>query len=109
RAFRQLRMTGFTYFAFVSHKLLRWILPLFMMTALVSNVILCRRPVYAVLLCGQLLFYLWAITGFLFGTRLRHVPYGLLAYFLLSMHLAFVVGFMRLFSRQRPVAWRRTA
>ena len=39
--------TGFTAFAFFSHKLLRWILPVLFILAFVSNLFLLSQPFYA--------------------------------------------------------------
>jgi cellulose synthase/poly-beta-1,6-N-acetylglucosamine synthase-like glycosyltransferase len=102
------RMDASTFFAFVSHKLLRWILPFLVIALLVSNaVVLSRSPLYLISFCGQLLFYGWACLGAIFHDRLKHVPGALLAYFLLAMNMAYLVGFARLFMRREEVTWKR--
>ncbi len=96
-----------TAFAFFSHKVLRWILPFPLMAMLVSSGLLWGRPLYRIALLGQLAFYLWAAMGFLFRQRLQSVRFGLLGYYLLAIHLAFLVGFVRFLGGSKETAWQR--
>lgn len=99
----------FTYLAFVSHKLLRWMLPFFMIGLLVSSVFMLDNPFYQTAFIGQLLFYLWAAAGFIFRRRLGRIRYALIGYYLLAMHLAFLVGFIRFVSGRADVKWQRVS
>jgi cellulose synthase/poly-beta-1,6-N-acetylglucosamine synthase-like glycosyltransferase len=101
------RMRPFTALAFVSHKLLRWMLPVLFILAFASNVALLGHPFYAGLLVAQTAFYVWALAGYLFGALLRRVPFGLMAYFVVAMHMAFLVGLTRVLTNRRQVVWRR--
>ena len=58
-------------------------------------------------LLGQLAFYLWAAMGFLFRQRMQSVRFGLLGYYLLAIHLAFLVGFVRFLGGSKEAAWQR--
>jgi cellulose synthase/poly-beta-1,6-N-acetylglucosamine synthase-like glycosyltransferase len=99
-------MGGFGRFAFVSHKLLRWILPVVLCTLLVSNATLFRQPTYAAFGLLQLFFYSWAGIGYLFRKHTGRMKFVLLPYFLLAMNFAFLVGLFRSFSKQ-GVIWQR--
>jgi cellulose synthase/poly-beta-1,6-N-acetylglucosamine synthase-like glycosyltransferase len=56
---------GFFAFELISHKLLRWLVPLFMAGLLVVNIIVMDNgPIYQLVLLGQALFYLLAFAGF---------------------------------------------
>jgi len=100
-------LDGFTCIAFVSHKLLRWVLPFLLIALLVSNAFLLDKSLYEAIFSGQLLIFLWACMGFVFRHRMRRVRYALVGYFLLAMNLAFLVGFFRfLFGREEGV-WQR--
>jgi cellulose synthase/poly-beta-1,6-N-acetylglucosamine synthase-like glycosyltransferase len=103
----QVPMGGFSRFAFVSHKLLRWILPLLLCTMLISNIILMNHPVYSAFGILQLFFYVWASLGFVFRDRLRGVRFALLAYYLLAMNLAFLLGLLRCLGNQNETLWQR--
>ena len=96
-----------TAFAFFSHKLLRWILPFLLIAMLVSSGLLWSQPLYRIALLGQLAFYLWAALGFLFRRRMQSVRFGLLGYYLLAIHLAFLVGFVRFLGGRKETAWQR--
>ena len=96
-----------TAFAFFSHKLLRWILPFLLIAMLVSSGLMWSQPLYRIALLGQLAFYLWAALGFLFRRRMQSVRFGLLGYYLLAIHLAFLVGFVHFLGGRKETAWQR--
>jgi cellulose synthase/poly-beta-1,6-N-acetylglucosamine synthase-like glycosyltransferase len=100
-------MGAFGRFAFVSHKLLRWILPLILCSLLISNIALLRYPGYVLFGVMQLIFYVWAGFGFLFRERIRNVRFALLAYFLLVMNVAFLVGMFRCLTKREEGVWQR--
>jgi len=99
-------MGGFGRFAFVSHKLLRWILPLVLCTLLISNAALFRHPAYATFGLLQLFFYSWAGIGYLLRKHTGRMKFVLLPYFMLAMNFAFLVGLFRSFSKH-GVIWQR--
>lgn len=101
-------MDAFTRFAFLSHKALRWVLPLLLCTALVSNLILIRySSMFTILGILQFAFYLWAWIGYLLQKRITRVRYALLGYFILAMNLAFLVGFFRYVTNRGEATWQR--
>jgi cellulose synthase/poly-beta-1,6-N-acetylglucosamine synthase-like glycosyltransferase len=100
-------MRGFTLLAFVSHKMLRWILGLLLIGLVVSNLFLVRAPFYRIVLLAQLAFYAWAALGFIFRHSLKSVRFALIGYFVLAMNLAFLVGFIRFLVGRQEVAWQR--
>jgi len=101
------RLDLLTGFAFLSHKLLRWFLPFFLGGMLVTSAVLAGSPVYRALLVIQLAFYAVGLAGFLFRQRLRGVRYVMVPYYLLAMHLAFLVGFVRFLGGPKATEWRR--
>jgi cellulose synthase/poly-beta-1,6-N-acetylglucosamine synthase-like glycosyltransferase len=103
------RLAPFTALAFFSHKVLRWVLPFLMLGMLLTSALLWAHPLYRTALFAQLLFYAWALAGFLFRERMAPVRYGLFGYFLLAINLAFLIGFLRCFFGREPVRWKRAA
>jgi len=99
-------MDPLTAFAFFSHKLLRWVLPFLLIGLLAASAALCQRPLYRAVLIAQVLFYGWAAIGFLGRQRMQRVRYALLAYYLLAIHVAFLVGFIRFARGRGEVTWR---
>lgn len=100
---------GFGRFVFISHKLLRWILPEFLGTLLISNLALIGHPFYAAFGLLQLVFYLWAVVGFLCRERIHGVRFALLAYFLLAMNAAFLLGLLRSLTNHDDATWQRVS
>jgi len=98
-------LSGFTALAFFSHKLLRWTVPFLLVVAFVSNSLIFHKPGYAPLFIGQCLFYVWALAGFLFHEHLQGVRFVLLPYFLFSMNLAFLLGFVRVLFGRTEATW----
>jgi cellulose synthase/poly-beta-1,6-N-acetylglucosamine synthase-like glycosyltransferase len=99
--------TPFTSFAFFSHKLLRWVLPVLMLLVFTGNIFLLGRAFYQVTFGAQLLVLAWAAAGFVFRKPLSRVRFSLVGYFLVAMNLAFLVGLLRSFSGGREAAWQR--
>ena len=96
-----------TTFAFVSHKLLRWTLPFLLIGMLVTSAALLDSPLYRALFALQALFYGWGLVGYLFRPRIQGIRFALVAYYLLAIHLAFLVGFVRYLSGRREIEWRQ--
>jgi len=96
-----------TKFAFLSHKVLRWIIPFLLIGMLVSSATLWQQPFYRALFLGQILFYAWGALGYALRARMQRVRYMLLGYYLVAMHLAFLVGFVHFLFRHNEAGWRR--
>lgn len=102
-----IRLGPMTAFALFSHKVLRWILPLLLIGVLVTSAMLWRHPFYRAILIAQGFFYVWAALGFLFRRRVQDIPYALIGYYLLAIHLAYLVGFVRYVTGRTETAWQR--
>jgi cellulose synthase/poly-beta-1,6-N-acetylglucosamine synthase-like glycosyltransferase len=110
RSFLTTPMGGLTYLAFISHKLLRWILPFLLILTLASNALLIHKSMlFLMCFCGQLLFYLWGCLGYLLRDRMNRIPGALIGYFVLAMNLAFLVGFVRVFLSRGEETWQRVS
>ena len=102
--------TGFVFFSFVSHKLLRWMTPFLLAVALVVSLPLAAQPgawLYRALLLGQLLFYGLALAGPRAATgKLRR--FASLARYFVAMNAALAVGFWRFVRGTQRATWERT-
>jgi biofilm PGA synthesis N-glycosyltransferase PgaC len=99
---------GFTALAIFSHKILRWMVPLFDFGLLISNFILLREGgIFTVLLMGQGVIYLGALLGFLgdkiFDNAGPFIPF----YYLAMINIALVIGFWRSLTKTQKRAWDR--
>lgn len=98
----------YTFLAFVSHKLLRWLLPFPLIGLFVANLALVpSSPLYAAAFAGQVLFYGWAALGYLIRHRPRKPRFALMGYFLLAIHFAYLVGLARCLKGHNDARWQR--
>jgi cellulose synthase/poly-beta-1,6-N-acetylglucosamine synthase-like glycosyltransferase len=99
---------GWIAFTFWSHKMLRWICPLFLLGAALSNACLIEVHLYSMLAGLQAAFYLLAAVGmwWLTGNRLPRIL-RLPAMFV-SMNAALLVGLWRSLRGIRGGTWKRT-
>jgi hypothetical protein len=78
-----------------------------MVAALTSNIALLPRPLFTVLLAGQLAFYSLAVVGALRSGR-KIVLFSAPHYFV-TINLALLLGFFRFITGTQQAAWKRTA
>jgi Glycosyltransferases, probably involved in cell wall biogenesis len=100
---------GWVALSFVSHKVLRWICPFFLVGALLTSLLLSTDPLYRVALGTQLVLYTTALAGYLWprlgsGYRVAKLPTMFAA-----MNLALLAGFFTWAARRQGGAWARTA
>jgi cellulose synthase/poly-beta-1,6-N-acetylglucosamine synthase-like glycosyltransferase len=100
---------GWLAFTFFSHKVVRWLCPIFICLALITNLGLVGAPLYQAALGAQLLFYAIALAGFAVTGPSLVARLLRLASMFASMNLALLVGLARWFTRQQSSAWERTA
>lgn len=100
---------GWVAFAFLSHKVLRWLCPFFLIGAFVANLALVGRPLYRGLLVAQVAFYAVAAATALVPARVRFLRPLRLTTMFASMNAALLVGFWRWLRGRQRAAWKRTA
>lgn len=95
-------------FCFISHKVLRWIGPFFLILALLSSVVLAKIFLYRVALIVQLLFYSMPLIDlFLRKCHIHLFPLRLITH-LLAMNLALLSGFIRYLRGVKSSIWQPT-
>ena len=98
--------SGFYAVELISHKVMRYLVPAFLLLVLLSSAALAPRAwVYAAAFAGQALFYAAALAGWLAeraGVRFR--PLALPAYFVLA-NLACVLAFFKFAAGERYARW----
>jgi cellulose synthase/poly-beta-1,6-N-acetylglucosamine synthase-like glycosyltransferase len=99
---------GWIAFTFLSHKIVRWLCPFFLIGAFASNLVLINQSTYAITLAAQSALYLVAAVG------TRSAGAGLtwkmvrLTTLFAGMNLALLVGFYRWLTTEPEGAWSRT-
>jgi cellulose synthase/poly-beta-1,6-N-acetylglucosamine synthase-like glycosyltransferase len=103
---RALWTRGLYSLELVSHKLLRHLAPLFMVTLLAASLALAGRPFYRAALAGQLLFYAAGAAGYLLRrTRLMRFRPLTLAYYFCFVNAAALMGVLSVLRGTRLRAW----
>ena len=101
--------SGFYAVQLLSHKVMRYAVPFFLITILATSVVLARGSFfYSIVLVGQVGGYLaalggWALDAIGVRNRLLALPH----YFVLA-NLASLVGFYQFLSGERYAAWEHT-
>lgn len=101
-----LRRHGLFAFQLISHKLMRYAVPFFLIAALILNLLLVgASPVYRLTVLAQAAFYLAAVAGGL-GQRLR-LRLGLLAlpYYFALANAASLVAFVKFMRGEAHILW----
>jgi cellulose synthase/poly-beta-1,6-N-acetylglucosamine synthase-like glycosyltransferase len=98
---------GFIAFQFLSHKLLRWLAPFFMILAWATTLALYPVTFFRWLFWGQAIFYLLALVGGFLAIRgHRWRPLWLIFYFCFANATA-LGGFWRYITGQQNVVWKK--
>ena len=102
RPFKDVKATLF----FVSHKLLRWFSPFFLISLFFTSALLMSSAVFALFLWLQIALYGLALIG-LFFPRLRERTLVYVPYYFVAMNAAFFVGFWKYLFGMQKVTWNR--
>lgn len=103
-------LRGYRCFSYVSHKILRWFVPHFMVVALISNIVLAiTMTQYRYLLILQVLFYIIALLGLKIskGNNSIMKVVQLLTFFV-SMNFSLLRGFLKFLNKNLSATWEST-
>jgi cellulose synthase/poly-beta-1,6-N-acetylglucosamine synthase-like glycosyltransferase len=100
---------GWISLTFALHKILRWLCPFAMLTALVANVFLINSTPFRYLLFAQVGFYLLALAAGQLPARPRVLRYPRVTTIFTMVNIALLVGFLRWVRGGQSAAWKRTA
>lgn len=101
-------LKGLPAFAYLSHRVLRWLTPLFLVVAFVCNLWIASPPLYAGLLAAQILFYGLAATGYLQSKKSPSTGLLSLPCHFVAANLASALGFWRYIGGRQSAAWKVT-
>ncbi|MEP6887899.1 MAG: glycosyltransferase [Nitrospirales bacterium] len=90
----------------LSHKLLRWLVPVFLMAALASSFDARRNPVMALALAIQIVFYSLAWCGWVSQTLRRWMPVYV-PYYFCAVNMAAAIGLWRYLLGRQSVTWHK--
>ena len=99
---------GFYAIQLLSHKLGRWLVPLWLFFMLALNALLIDQgPLYLTLMAAQLLFYLLALTGYLVKP-LREVFFFKIPLFFVMVNLSILVAWHYFLMGKKFITWDST-
>ena len=101
-------LRGYTALGIWSHKILRWIAPIPLLTLFLSTIFLVKNPIYRTVLYGELLFLLCALIGIVFyylKIKMKYITYC--AYFLV-VNYGILIGFFKFLFRLQKPYWEST-
>ncbi|WP_370634726.1 glycosyltransferase family 2 protein [Cesiribacter sp. SM1] len=101
---------GWLSFQYVSHRVLRWTLaPLSLLIILLSNMALALSgsPFFQLVLGAQLVFYAFALLGFLLENRRTRIKVFFIPYYFFMMNYAVYAGFWRYLRGSQSAVWER--
>ena len=98
------------FFAFISHRVLRWTLaPFSLLILLIVNVFLSvySSPIYDIILVCQIAFYVLALLGWHFENKRIKVKVLFVPYYFFIMNLCVFLGLFRFLKGKQSVSWER--
>lgn len=100
---------GFFAFQVISHKLMRWLTPWFLLAAFLLNALIADNSLlYFLLFTGQLAFYGLAVVAH-FLPNLRSISIVKLVYFFVQVNIALLDAAIKFVAGQRMTTWKPSA
>ena len=91
----------------ISHKVLRWLVPIFCIVALVTNALLVTSSLlYMVLFMGQILFYFMAGIGFFLEKKDIHKKIFYLPLYFCIVNIAALISMFKVLKGENIVTWQ---
>ncbi|MEO1263770.1 MAG: glycosyltransferase [Bacteroidota bacterium] len=97
-------------FQYLSHRALRWTFaPLALPVIFILNIVLLKsgKTIYTWLLVAQVVFYFFALLGYLFEQRKLKIKAFFVPYYFCFMNYAMYRGFFRLMAGRQSVKWEK--
>ncbi len=101
--------SGAFTFKYLSHKILRWLMPLFMLGLLVSSALLARTTPYNLLFAAQLFFYGLAALGWWLNARGQRGALFYVPFYFVAMNAAAAGGLLRFLRGSQTPLWTKAA
>jgi cellulose synthase/poly-beta-1,6-N-acetylglucosamine synthase-like glycosyltransferase len=99
---------GLPAFCFFSHRVLRWLGPVFLLIAFLSSLFLVEEPMFRTLILAQCTFYAGAYIGYLQKKRGKRAGILALPLNFCSMNLALLLGLFQYLSGRHSTIWKAT-
>jgi len=98
-------------FQYISHRVLRWtVTPFLLIAVFILNIFLALQSgdtFFKLILLGQVLFYVLAVTGFVMEKRQIRIKVLFIPYYFCVMNYAVLMGIIRYFSKKQSAVWEK--
>jgi cellulose synthase/poly-beta-1,6-N-acetylglucosamine synthase-like glycosyltransferase len=95
----------FVAFQLISHKILRWMIPAFLLVAFVANLVLLEKPFFKATMLMQMVVYLFAAAGWFLDRKNKKVKVFSLPLYFCVVNLASIHAALNLLRRRRMITW----
>ena len=93
------------FFLYVSHRVIRWLVPFFMIFMVVIPIFIRWDPIVHCIYAMEIIFYFQVIFAWLTKTKIRYLYFP---YYFVYINVALFVGFLRTVLGLQKVAWDST-
>lgn len=100
-------LKGLPSFTYLSHKVLRWFVPFFLLFLLLDSVFLWRDASYRYLFLMQAFFYGLALIGHFAGQGKPQNKIVTIVYYFVAMNVSLFLGFFRFILGAQKTTWER--
>jgi len=101
-------LNGSLTFSYISHRLLRWLTPLFLVIAFLCSLAMASEIRFIALLAVQCVFYSAALIAYVLKKRGRSLPLLSVPLHFCSMNLALLLGLRAYLTGRQGVTWNST-
>ena len=101
---------GFISFGLISHKIIRWIIPFFLIVIFVSNIFLLaiKSDIYLLFFLMQIGFYFFALIGLFLDKINFQIKIFTLPYYFIIVNFGLFLGFIKYVSSKSSPMWEKT-
>ena len=96
---------GFISFQLFSHKVLRWLIPIFMIILFITNIFLLENRFYVITFLIQIVFYSFAFLGWIFDFLNIKMKIFSIPLFFCVVNMASMISLTRTIFRKKVVTW----
>jgi cellulose synthase/poly-beta-1,6-N-acetylglucosamine synthase-like glycosyltransferase len=97
--------SGWFTLKFISHKILRWLMPLFLIGLLVTNWFVLDQLFFRLIFVGQVILYVSALLGWLLQKARGHASVLYVPFYFVVMNIAAFAGLIRFFKGRQSALW----
>ena len=88
----------------ISHKLIRWLVPFFLLILLIANIFILDKNQYILVFILQLLFYFLAISAYM-SSSLQNRIYGRIPLYFSVVNIAIIIAWYKYLTGVRQEIW----